>query len=114
MALLLLQWYVNTCGGYSVPSTQKNLEQSVALDEILSYQIQTSFQFKIWKIFLLSMMTEWARVFLPHYLKFKSRETLLLSFTLTALLASNIVARPNSFKLFSYECKLAKREPQQN
>ena len=47
MALLLLQWYVNTCGGYSVPSTQKNLEQSVALDEILSYQIQTSFQFKI-------------------------------------------------------------------
>ena len=41
-------------------------------------------------------------------------ETLLLNFTLTALLASNIVARPNSIKLFSYECKLANREPQQN
>ena len=59
-------------------------------------------------------MTEWARVFLQHYLNFKSRETLFLSFTLTALLALNIVVRPNSFKLFSYDCKLANREPQQN
>ena len=59
-------------------------------------------------------MIEWERVFLQHYLNFKSRETLLLSFTLTALLALNIVVRPNSFKLFSYHCKRASREPQKN
>lgn len=59
-------------------------------------------------------MTEWARVFLQHYLNFKSRETLLLNFTLTALLALNIVVRRNSFKLFSYDCKRANKEPQQN
>ena len=44
----------------------------------------------------------------------KSRETPLLCFTLTTLLGSNILARSKRFKLFSYDCKLANREPDQN